>query len=66
MSWCQSLTASLVSADGSQVTAADTHWMKAQLQKIEESCERGDQADAEHRLSAIQDLIEAHAGQPEG
>ena len=49
-------------ADGSEFTPEQALWMKGQLQKTEEACARGDQADAARRLTAVQELLEAHRG----
>jgi hypothetical protein len=54
--------ARLYASDGAEFTTAQALWMRRQLQRIEDARVRGDQGDAEIRLTAIHDLIQSHGG----
>lgn len=46
--------------DGSEFTASQAQWMKAQLQLIARACADGNSADASRRLAEVQELLNEH------
>jgi hypothetical protein len=52
--------ARVYAVDGTEFTAGEGRWMKAQVLEIEKACVSGDQANAALRLAAIQSLVTAH------
>lgn len=52
--------ARVFAADGSEFTAGQARWMQGQLHKIEESCRRGEQAQASQLLRDVQELLKSH------
>jgi hypothetical protein len=53
--------ARVFAADGSEFTAGQSLWMKAQLESAEQACARADALAAAKSLSGVQELIKAHA-----
>ena len=47
-------------ANGAEFTAGQALWIHGQLRRIDAACTRGDQAEANRLLSALERLIEAH------
>lgn len=47
-------------SDGSQFTAEEAHWMKAQLRLISQHCADGDPEQASRRLAQVQQLLKEH------
>ena len=46
--------------DGSEYTAGQAAWMRAQLSLVLRSCARGDESDATMHLQGVLDLLRAH------
>jgi hypothetical protein len=55
--------ARLYAPNGAEFTTRQALWMRGQLKRIEDACARGDQGDAEIRLTAIHDLVQSHGGE---
>jgi hypothetical protein len=47
-------------SDGSEFTAGQAMWMKAQLKRIADDCAGGNSADAAQRLTEVQGLLSEH------
>jgi hypothetical protein len=47
-------------SDGSEFTAGQAQWMKAQLKSVAKACAEGDVTDAARRLSDVQELLQEH------
>jgi hypothetical protein len=52
--------ARVFAADGSEFTAGQAHWMRGQLHRVEDACERGDQPHAAELLRQVQELLKSH------
>jgi hypothetical protein len=48
-------------ANGAEFTAGQAQWIRAELSHVEVACKRGQQAQVNRLLSAVQELFEAHA-----
>jgi hypothetical protein len=47
-------------SDGSEFTAGQAQWMKAQLKLIAADCAGGNSADASRRLNEVEELLNEH------
>jgi len=56
--------ARVYTSDGSEYTAGEAQWMKAQLRSVQQSCTQGDESSAAATLRGVTDLLNSHHRSP--